>query len=123
MTTRGAPYALALLGAVRHYGYYPFPADWRADVCNIMTALVLTILVWAFVWRNPSPLAISVATWFSAENALVAGCSAWFIYEPWVVQEGDDQCTARFGPHLGAFGLAWLAWIAVRLSSERRDRE
>jgi hypothetical protein len=107
---------LLLAGVLKHYGYYGFRPEWHADIKNIVSAaltmLVLVVLAWK--WRQ---LAL-VAIWWISEEVQVITCSALWMYEPWVVKDGEDQCSALLGFDLSSIGLLMiglgLTWTILR---------
>ena len=115
---------LMLLG-VRHYGYaLASPAD-RAVIWNICGSLVMLALVWgpvvamrqakvlpAMVGR----LVLAVAAWWTAEEIMVAGCDAMYLYDPWPVPDGADMCSSLTGADIGLMGSAVLAALALAVS-------
>jgi hypothetical protein len=56
-----------------------------------------------------------LAIWIMGEEALVAGCSIWWIADPWIV-EGAEQCSSRIGFKLGSLGLVALALVTWRMA-------
>ena len=101
---------LLLLFAARHYGYPHLPYAWWGEafaaagsVCII--ALVLLLRPW---W----PL----GAWIVGEELLVAGCSVWWIVDPWDMTGQEEQCSARVGLKIGAVGLVLLAYTTQALA-------
>lgn len=119
---RSWPLVLLLIGAQRHYLYEQFPAGWQDDVWNICGAVAVLALAWATVAAWPSRWAVLVAIWLSAEEALVAGCSAWWLVDPLIVAPGDEQCTARVGFKFGAVGIAAVAYLMLRINAENSSK-
>lgn len=100
--------ALLLLFAARHYGYPHLPAQWWGDAFAIagsvcIIAMVLLLKPW-----------LPLAAWVIGEEALVAGCSAWWIADPWPMLGVNEQCSARMEFKFGAIGLAALALLTYR---------
>lgn len=105
--------ALILLLAFRHYGYYHFPQAMRGDIFGAAGAVcIIALLVMLKPWW---PLML----WACAEELLVAGCSLWWAIAPqaWA----DEQCSAKIGFRLGAFGLVGLSMVVYKLATVRVD--
>jgi hypothetical protein len=102
---------LLFAGVLKHYGYYAARPEWHADVKNIVGAAltILVIWVWAWKWR---PLAL-VAIWWTFEELQVITCSILYMVEPWVVKEGEDQCSALIGFNLASIGLLMIGGILL----------
>lgn len=119
--------ALLLLGVLKHFGYELAPADMSDErvglVWNALGSLATTGLL-AIVWaRYRSPVVGLVVMWWLYEEALVCVCSAWRLVDWWPVAEGEQQCTAKLGPNLGAISLVIVGACIAKVSSERRSRE
>ena len=106
---------LLLLGGLRHYGIYLVPLEHRAQAWNAAGALCIVALLLAAVWRVRSRLVQAIIAWWIAEEAMVAGCSMWFIYRPWVVSPSDDQCSALIDFDLGRIGLLAITILILLL--------
>ena len=85
---------LALVLAVRHYGWVLAPAEWHADVWNILGAAVVVVL--AFGWALWARSSVVWGLWgiLAWHELSVAGCSLAYIVRPWPVLPGQDQCAA-----------------------------
>ena len=102
---------LALLVAL-HYGYHLAAPGDRADIWNAAGAVARSALLIALAWRWRGPVLLVVA-WWLAEEAMVAGCSVAFIFGPWDVPEGQDQCSAILGLDIGKLTAAGLLGLLV----------
>lgn len=60
-----------------------------------------------------SALVATVGGWWLYEEALVALCSAWRMFDWWQVLPGQEQCSARVGFRLGALSLVILGALAA----------
>lgn len=113
--------SLLLLGVLKHVGYEHFAAAAQAEAWNALGA-VTTMSLLAIVWsQHRSPVVGLVVAWWAYEETLVAICSAWRILDWWPVAEGEQQCTARFGPHFASIGLVLIGACIATMSSERRS--
>lgn len=111
----GVAVALLLLGAARHYGIYLVPLEHRAQAWNAAGALCIIALVCAVIWHARNRVAQAVAAWIIAEEAMVAGCSLWYIKAPWVVLPGQDQCSALASFDLGLVGVLAITLLVLCL--------
>lgn len=110
---------LLLLGALRHLVWPLFPPAQQAQVWNLVGAVSIAALL-CLVWRqNRGPLVGAVALWFLWEEALVATCSSWRLFENWIVPIGEGQCLAKTGPQVVSVSLIALGVIIERLNHER----
>jgi hypothetical protein len=110
--------ALILAGAALvHYGYALAPAEMQARLWNIGGAAgrlaLLVSLLWALRVRG---LALLAGAWWAAEESLVIGCNAAFLWRPWPVEAGQAACTGLLGLDLSALGALVAALLAVALS-------
>lgn len=115
------PVLLLLICGQRGYLVRLLPEAWEGDVWNVCGAVAVTALVWMTVAAWPSRLARLVAIWATGEEILVAGCSAWWIADPWIVQPGEDQCDRRLGFKFGAVGVAAMAYLLLRVCTDVRS--
>jgi hypothetical protein len=108
--------ALLAAGVGRHYGYYLAEADNYAQVWNITGALLITASLWSIAWKWKST--VLVAIWWTFEEIQVVTCSVLWMYKPWIVKKGEDQCSALIGFDLSSIGLLLiglvLAWTTLR---------
>ena len=116
----GAALVVLAACAVRHYAYTLAPAADRADWANAIGALMLMIAPLYAAWRWPSPLVWAAAALWVIEEAMIVGCSVAYIIRPWVVPEGQDQCSALLGFELGKLGAAVLAGVLGAIVLARR---
>lgn len=110
--------ALLLIGAQRHYLYALFPDAMQADVWNVCGALAMLAFLWLAVQASKSLYLVLVALWFAAEELLVVGCSTWWLIDPWDALPGGENCSAKLGMKLGAFGITVVGWLAVQLGDK-----
>lgn len=102
------------MGAWLFYGWALVPVEHQAQVWNISGSLARLALLGAFIWRVRSRFVLLVGAWWAAEEMMVAGCSAWFIVKPWVIQPGDSQCAALLQFDVGKIGLlAIVSLVAI----------
>ena len=109
----GTAVGLLALGAGLHYGWTLVPTEHAAQVWNICGAVARAALLIAVVYRLTHPLVLTVATWWIAEEMLVAGCSALYIVRPWVVPRGQAQCSSLLGLDLGSLGAMTIMLIVI----------
>ena len=119
--------ALLLLGVLKHFGYELAPADMAPErvglVWNALGSLT-TMGLLAIVWtKYHGPVVGSVIAGWLYEEMLVGICSTWRLVDWWPVAEGEQQCTAKMGPSLGAISLVIVGACIAKVSSERRSRE
>jgi hypothetical protein len=104
ITVYGTAVGLLSLGVVLHYGWALVPPEHAAQVWNACSAVARAALLVGIVIRLMHPLVWAVATWWLAEEALVAGCSILYIARPWVVPKGQAQCSSLIGMDMGILG-------------------
>ena len=91
--------AVALLAfAVTHeFGWLYWPAELQGDVRSVtqwpLVACLCALL--ALVARSRDVTAACVAV--AVMSSTTAACSAVWIYAPWPVQPGQEQCSAHWG--------------------------
>lgn len=102
--------ALLAMFAGRHYGYPALPEPMQGDAFAIAGSVAIIALI---VMLRPW---LPLAAWIVGEELLVAGCSAWWLVDPWIVT-GGEQCSSRIGFKLGSIGLVALALVVWRLST------
>jgi len=88
---------LLLLGILRHLGYEkvaPKVAPYVWNASGALTIAALLVIVWI---QNRSPVVGAVVFWGLYEEALVATCSVWRIFDWWPMAEGEQLCNAKFG--------------------------
>jgi hypothetical protein len=111
-----AVYGLAV-GVALHYGWTWFAPEIQALVWNAAGAAARIALLVGITWRAGWP-ARGVAAWWIAEELLVAGCSVAFIFDPWVIPDGQAMCQPLIGVDLGKISLAVAAGLlAVNLQA------
>lgn len=109
---------LLLLGVVRHVLWEHTEA--QALVWNLCGALVIGALLFQ-VWRqNRGVLVGLVVLWFLYEEAMVAICSTWRIFDWWYVGQGEEQCSARIGFKVGALSLVLIGALIAKVASHDR---
>ena len=117
----GTAVGLLALGVTLHYGWALVPPEHAAQVWNICGAVARAALLIAVVRRIAHPVVWTVATWWLAEEAMVAGCSAWFIVRPWPVVPGQAQCSSLLGLDIGTLG-ALVIMISVLYATAKAYR-
>lgn len=100
--------SLLLIMAARHYGYQHAPLAMQGDLFAIAGSVALLL---ALLWLRPW---WPIAAWAGGEELLVAGCSVWWLIEPWSMDGQTEQCSARIGFKLGSIGLVCLAFVTFR---------
>ncbi len=109
---------LLLLGVVRHVLWEHVQA--QALVWNLCGALAMGVLLF-LVWRQNQSIAVGlVVLWWQYEEALVALCSTWRIFDWWYVGHGEEQCSARLGFKVGAFSLVLIGALIAKVTGRER---
>lgn len=67
------------------------------------------------------PLVAAVGAWWLYEEALVALCSLWRMFDWWQVLPGQEQCSARVGFKLGAISLVILGALTATVYNRCND--
>lgn len=107
---------LLVLGVVHDFVWQAFPDDMQGDVRQITmwALLVATCFVTAGLSRW-DPLVSAAATAVVVMNFTSAMCSLWWLIDPWVRVQGEEQCTAKWGnTSLLVSGIAALSVFAWR---------
>ena len=106
---------LALVLAVRHYGWVLAPASMHADVWNILGAAAVAVL--AFGWALWARSSVVWGLWLvlAWHELSVGGCSVAFILDPWPVPLGQDQCAALVDWDVQKLGALVVLLAVVRL--------
>lgn len=104
--------AILVVGMASAYSWQWVPFDVAGEAWNIAThlqSLWLLVVVAALARDLRVTMACAlVAAW----QVLPAGCSAWWLFDPWPVSPNDERCSTRLGIPLGVIGLAACAWLA-----------
>lgn len=100
--------AVLLIYGARHYLYYWTPPAIWGDVFNLTTA---AIMLGVLACMRPHWL---VAAWAITEEAQLIGCGIWWLIDPWIVEVGQDRCSARLDIKVSLFGLTALAFLTFR---------
>jgi len=91
------------------------PDQTQALAWNAIGAVViLGMLAYVGVKQNLL-ITWAVIEWWAYEEMLVATCSMWRLFEPWVVPIGQEQCSARMGFRLGNISLVAVGILALYL--------
>lgn len=106
--------ALIVLLAARHLGYYHVPQAMQGYLFAALGSVcILVLLVLRGTWW---PLML----WAGGEELMSATCSVWSMFDP--LAWADEQCSARVGIRLGAFGLVGLSMVIYGYASVRSYR-
>lgn len=112
-----AAWLLAVL-ALREHAWAWFPAELQGMASKGSGALLALFLLGVVLKLAPRSgwllAAIAYGTW-SALQTLI--CSIAYMVQPWDVPPGVGICSARIDLDLGALGIMFAAWFAVRASS------
>jgi hypothetical protein len=113
---------LALVLAVRHYGWVLAPAAWHADVWNILGAAAVAVL--AFGWALWARSSVVWGLWLvlAWHELSVGGCSVAYIVSPWQVAPGQDQCAALVEWDTQKLGALVVLLLVARLLALWRRR-
>ena len=113
---------LLVAGVSRHQLWEVFPEQLQAKAWNAIGAMVMLLLL-AYVGVTERALMVwAVVEWWAYEEMLVLTCSLWRMVEPWAVQLGQEQCSARMGFRLGNISLVAVAILALCLLDDLRNR-
>lgn len=104
-----------------HYAWAWFPAEQQARIWNACGALGRLVLLLALVWHVRSRLVIWCALWWACEELLTIGCSLAFLYAPWVIPEGEAQCSSLLQLDLGTIGQLVGAALLLKAVSLYRS--
>lgn len=109
---RGAAVALLLVGGLAQFGWHHAPAAAQADVWNASQALLVLVLLAMVVNAYRSAWTWAAAALLGAWQLLTAGCSLAYLWKPWPVEPGQEQCSAALNVPLGAIG-GWLLVLLI----------
>ncbi len=115
--------AVLLLFVARHYGYYLVDGENRGQVWNISGAVMGLILMAAALRTWPSIGMLSVVAWAFFEEVQVIACSIAYMVNPWVVPDGQDQCSSLFGFDLYSLGIVAITLILWSLPVRSYSRD
>jgi hypothetical protein len=87
----------------------------QARAFNILGAAGRLALLAVVLWHCRG-LALLAGAWWAAEDLLVIGCNAAFLWRPWPVKAGDAACTGLLQFDLASVGLLVAAALAVMLA-------
>ncbi len=108
---------------LRDVGWVWVPAELQGMASKGLGALLVLFLLgvlWRLAERSRWLLAgVAYGAW-SALQTLI--CSVAFMVQPWEVPPGVGICSARIDFDLGALGLMFAAWFAVRASHVKSYR-
>lgn len=102
------------------FGWKAAPEWAQADVWNAGLAIFIMLLLGLLAvtyWRFRA--LVLVCCYMMLLWALTAGCSFLWLYEPWVVLPGQDQCDARFRFPLSVMGVFIGLMVLVSIRSAR----
>ena len=106
---------ILLLGVLRNYAPALFAIQHQGMASKGLGAVLVLGLMWLLWGRAKSrPVAI-VMIWLAWEQLQIVICSAWWIYDPWVVPEGMSVCHAKTGFDIGAIGILAISIISWNL--------
>lgn len=108
---------LVAIVLLRDVGWARFPPEFQGMASKGLGALLVLFLLgalWTHAQRSRWLLAgIAYGAWSALQTAI---CSAAYMLQPWEVPPGIGICSARVEFDLGALGLMFAAWFAVRAS-------
>jgi hypothetical protein len=113
---------LLLVGGVAQYAWKHVPPEHQADVWNVCQAMLILLLLALVVNAYRSGWVLASVALVGVWQAMTVGCSLAWLYQPWPISPGDEQCSARFGIPLGAVGL-WLLLLLAAAMSQRTGGE
>lgn len=99
--------AVALIGLCLfvHYAWMLAPPADQARLWNACGAIGRLALLCSTVWHVRSKLVLWIALWWACEELMVAGCSIAYIVKPWVIAEGEAQCSSLLQFDLDKLGV------------------
>jgi hypothetical protein len=98
-----------------HYAYGWAPPEHRGVVFNIMRSAGSLVLISIVVLALPTRLIALAGAGMAGEELQVVGCGTWWLFDPWVVREGEDLCSEGLGIPLGSIGLVLIGMFAAHL--------
>lgn len=108
----GVAMALLLVGGLAQFAWPHAPDAAQADVWNVSQALLVLFLLALVANAYRSAWTWTAAALVGAWQSLTVGCSLAYLFRPWPVQPGQEQCSAALNVPLGAIG-AWLLLLLV----------
>lgn len=102
-------------GAARHYGWAFAPEGTEGVASKGLGGALAALLVAVIYTLRPSVPVAWVSAWLAWENAQIALCSLWWLFERWPLQPGVPMCSAHVGADLGAAGIVAAGALAFWL--------
>ena len=99
------------------YGWALVTVEHQAQVWNISGSVARLVLLNVVLWRVRSVFVLLVGAWWAAEELMVAVCSAWFMWRPWVIEPGQSQCSALLQFDIGKVGMLIIVFIVMYLTT------
>jgi hypothetical protein len=113
---------LLLVGGVAQYAWKHVPPEHQADVWNVCQAVVILTLLALVLNAYRSVWVLASVALVGSWQAMTVGCSLAWLYRPWPISPGQEQCSARLDIPLGAIGL-WLLLLLAAAMSQRAGGE
>lgn len=111
----GTALALLVAGVAAQFLWHAAPVDLQADAWNASTAALALVLIGFLALAYPARAVREVLALLAGWQIMTAGCSLAYIVSPFVVQEGDGQCSAALNLPLGAISGLLAILLAWRL--------
>lgn len=119
---RAVAVALLLVGGLAQFAWHHVDHAAQADVWNASQALLALTLLALVVNAYRSVWTAASASLLGCWQLLTVGCSLAWLWKPWPVQPGQEQCSAAMNVPLGAVGAWMLLLLAAGLGMENSRR-
>lgn len=119
---RSVAMTLLLVGGLAQFAWRHVDPEAQADVWNASQALLVLLLLALTVNAYRSAWVTAAAALLGCWQMLTAGCSMAWLWKPWTVHPGQEQCSAALNVPLGAVGAWLLLLLAAGLGMENSRR-
>jgi hypothetical protein len=106
---------LLVVGFLLSYAWYWVPAQFAAHAQNVAGAALTIFCLGLIGLLLGSAEAWIVVGLLASFKAMVIGCTAWFLLDPWPIRPGQALCSARLNWPLGLLGVGAAGIIYLRI--------